>query len=166
MHEYILHLFTSLSLSPEATTFLLSMTPIGELRLGLPWGIEVYHFPWQKAFLIAFLGNNLINFILYFLGLPVANFFEKRNFWIFSRIVVAVRKYVHKKGEKYLEKWGGWAIFIISLIPLPGFGGWSGSLIAAFLGIEYKHAVPALVGGTFVAGCIVLASTLGIKNLL
>ena len=166
MHEYILHWLASLSLSHELTTFLLSMTPIGELRLGLPWGIEVYHFPWHKGFLIAFTGNIFINFVLYFLGLPVANFFEKRNLWIFSKIVVAVRKYVNKKGEKYLEKWGSWAIFIIALIPLPGFGGWSSSLIAAFLGIEYKYAVPALVGGTFVAGLIVLAGTLGINNLL
>jgi len=166
MHEAVLHFFTSLSLSPETITFLLSMTPIGELRLGLPWGIEVYNFPWQKAFVIAFLGNNLVNFILYFLGLPAANFFERKNFWIFSKIVVAVRKYVHRKGEKYLEKWGSWGVFIVALIPLPGFGGWSGSLIAAFLGIEYRYAVPALVGGTLVAGLIVLASTLGINNLL
>lgn len=165
MHDLVLKFVTSLSLSPETITFLLSMTPIGELRLGIPWGIKVYNFSWDKAFLIAFMGNNLINFILYFLALPVTDFFEKRNLWIFSKIVLWVRKYAHKKGEKYLEKWGSWAVFIISLIPLPGFGGWTGSLIAAFLGINHKHAVPALVGGTFIAGLIVLATTLGYNNI-
>lgn len=165
MHEFVLKFITSLSLSPETITFLLSMTPIGELRLGIPWGIKFYQFSWEKALLIGLLGNNLINFILYFLGKPVADFFENHNFWIFTKIVVWVRSYVHKKGEKYLDKWGTWGIFIVTLIPLPGFGGWSGSLIAAFLGIKYKYAVPALVGGTLVAGLIVLASTLGLSSL-
>ena len=167
MHEFLQNYITGLvsSLPPELSTFLLSMTPIGELRLGIPWAVAVYNFSIEKAFLISFLGNNTINFILYFLGLPVANWFEKKNNWI-GRIVNWVRHHSLKKGEKYIEKWGTWGIFIIALIPLPGFGGWSGSLIAAFLGIEKKHAVPALVGGTIVAAIIVSASFMGITSIL
>lgn len=165
MHDFILHLFTSLSLSPEATTFLLSMTPIGELRLGIPWGVTVYHFSPLKAFLIAFLGNNVMNLILFYLAVPIIDWFEKQDNFI-GRIVVWIRKHLKAKGEKYLEKWGSWGIFIITLIPLPGFGGWSGAGIAALMDIKPKHAVLALVGGTLVAGIIVLASTLGAINIL
>lgn len=164
MHEFILHLFTSLRLSPEVTTFLLSMTPIGELRLGIPWGITVYAFSPLKAFSIAFLGNNLINLILYYLILPIINWFEKQNNFV-GKIVIWARKHLNAKGEKYLEKWGTWGIFIIALIPLPGFGGWTGAGVAALADIKPRHAVPALIGGTFIAGIIVLASTMGIKNL-
>ena len=163
MHDFITRFFSSLSLSPELTTFLLSMTPIGELRLGIPWGISMYGFTPLKAFIIAFLGNNLINLILFYLASPIINWFEKQDNFI-GKIVAWIRDHLKAKGEKYLEKWGTWGIFIITLIPLPGFGGWTGAGAAALLGIKSRHAIPALIGGTFVAGVIVLASTIGFLN--
>ena len=36
-------------------------------------------------------------------------------------------------------------------IPLPGTGAWTGSLIAALIGIRFRKAFPAIVLGVFVA---------------
>lgn len=44
-------------------------------------------------------------------------------------------------------------------IPLPGTGAWMGSLIANFLDLPAKKAVPVIVLGVFTAGVIMLALT-------
>ncbi len=140
------------------------MTPVGELRLSIPWSINYYDFSPFKAFLISFIGNNFINLFLFYLALPIANWLEKQPFFL-GKFVAWAREHLKKKGEKYLEKWGSWAIFIICSIPLPGFGGWTGAGVAAFLGIHPKKAIPALIGGTFISGIIVLLSTLGLSSI-
>ncbi len=160
-------LFTKLlsTSSPELTTFLLSMTPIGELRLGIPWGISMYHFSPIKAFVIAFLGNSLINIVLYYLIVPIINWMERSQyFW--GKMVVWIKDHLKKKGQKYLDKWGVWGVFIISLTPLPGFGGWTGAGVAALLEIEAKKAIPALTAGTFIAGIIVVLGAMGIIKII
>ena len=44
-------------------------------------------------------------------------------------------------------------------IPLPGTGAWTGSLVAAFLNMRLKKALPAVILGVITAGCIMLALT-------
>ena len=44
-------------------------------------------------------------------------------------------------------------------IPLPGTGAWTGSLVAAFLGMRLKKAMPAVTLGVLTAGAIMLALT-------
>ena len=152
------------SLPPEIKTFLLSMTPVGELRLSIPWSINFYDFSVTKAFIISFLGNNFINLVLFYLALPIANWLEKQKFFL-GKFVAWVRKHLEIKGEKYLEKWGSLAILIICSIPLPGFGGWTGAGIAAFLGISPKKAVPSMIIGTLISAVLVTLTTLGAISL-
>ena len=50
-------------------------------------------------------------------------------------------------------------------IPIPGTGAWTGSLIAAMLGIDRKKAVPAILLGILIATvimCIVSYGMLGV----
>ena len=151
--------------SPELTTFLLSMTPVGELRLGIPWGISVYGFSPTKAFVIAFLGNSLMNIALYYLIVPIISWMEKSPYFL-GKIVVWVKEHLSKKGQKYLDRWGVWGVFIISLTPLPGFGGWTGAGVAALLEVEAKKAIPALTAGTFIAGIIVVLGAMGVIGVI
>jgi uncharacterized membrane protein len=46
-------------------------------------------------------------------------------------------------------------IFIFVAVPLPMTGVWTGSAIAAFLDLEYRYSVPAIILGNFVAGLII-----------
>lgn len=46
-------------------------------------------------------------------------------------------------------------VFLFVAIPLPMTGVWTGSAVAAFLDLEYKYSVPAIVVGNFVAGLVI-----------
>ena len=46
-------------------------------------------------------------------------------------------------------------VFVFVAIPLPMTGVWTGSAVAAFLDLEYRYSVPAIVLGNFVAGLII-----------
>ncbi len=46
-------------------------------------------------------------------------------------------------------------VFVFVAIPLPMTGVWTGSAVAAFLDLEYRYSVPAIVLGNFAAGLII-----------
>ena len=54
------------------------------------------------------------------------------------------------KSDK-IEKYEFWGLVLFVGIPLPGTGAWTGSLIAALLGIKFKKAFPAVVLGICIA---------------
>ena len=53
-----------------------------------------------------------------------------------------------------IEKYEFWGLVAFVGIPLPGTGAWTGSLIAALLGIRFRKAFPAIVLGLVVATVI------------
>lgn len=57
------------------------------------------------------------------------------------------------KSDK-IEKYEFWGLVLFVGIPLPGTGAWTGSLIAALLGIKFKKAFPAVVLGICIATVI------------
>lgn len=50
-------------------------------------------------------------------------------------------------------------VYLFVAVPLPGTGAWTGSLIANFLDLSPKKAIPPIVLGVFTAGIIILALT-------
>ena len=52
-----------------------------------------------------------------------------------------------------IEKYEFWGLVLFVGIPLPGTG-WTGSLIAALLGIKFKKAFPAVILGILMATVI------------
>ena len=57
-------------------------------------------------------------------------------------------------------------LMLFVAIPLPGTEAWTGALIAAFLNIRLRHALPAITLGLLIAGSLVTLMTLGIIHLL
>ena len=51
-----------INLPPELLTFLIAMTPIGELRAAIPIALSVYHLTPLKAFFWSVLGNLIPGF--------------------------------------------------------------------------------------------------------
>ena len=58
-----------------------------------------------------------------------------------------------------LQTYTALGLFLFVAVPLPGTGAWVGSLIANFLNLPPKKAIPPIVAGVLVAGIIVLAVT-------
>ena len=56
--------------------------------------------------------------------------------------------------KEQIEKYEFWGLLLFVGIPLPGTGAWTGSLIAALLGIKFKKAFPAVILGIMLASFI------------
>jgi uncharacterized membrane protein len=131
---------------------LISATPIGELRAGIPTAYFVYDFPWYYAFLFSVVGNLLpVPLILLFLD-RVTRFLGRIG--LFDRVIKRVFERTRRRGERIKRVEGiGLALFVG--VPLPVTGAWTGSLIAFLLGIERKRAFLYITLGVFLAGAIV-----------
>jgi len=143
--DFFLHSFP-----PELAAFIISMLPILELRGGMVFA-ALAGIPFAKAFIICYLGNIVpFPFLLLFL--------RKILDWLsrFRLTEKLVTKLVEKarKGGKKLGRYEIFGLFIFAAVPLPGFGGWTGALIAVILDFQIRRAFIALATGTLVAGGI------------
>lgn len=140
-------------------TFLVGMVPIIELRGAIPIGVDALGLSYFEAFVASFIGNILpVYFIVKFIR-PLFDFFGK---WKPFRIIIDwVTEKATKKIEESdkLQNYTALGLFLFVAIPLPGTGAWTGSLIANFLGVPPKKAIPPIILGVIVAGFIVLGIT-------
>ena len=136
----------------EFIVFLISMVPILELRGGLlAAGPAFLDIPMWQAIPICVIGNIIpIPFIL----LLITKIFD----WM--KGTKKLKPMVEKLEEKALsksdkiEKYEFWGLVLFVGIPLPGTGAWTGSLIAALLGIRFRKSFPAICLGLVLATLI------------
>ncbi|MDP2938847.1 MAG: small multi-drug export protein [Candidatus Omnitrophota bacterium] len=151
--EIVKSIIKNLSCLPkEIIVVILSMIPIGEIRLGLPVGFWLMKFNIVKAFLLSLLGNTLfIAPVLFFLE-PVSRYlmrfkWGKKFFdWNFSRT---------KKKASLIERYEFWGLMIFVGIPLPMTGAWTGCIAASLFKMKFRYAFLANVLGVIIAGIIV-----------
>ncbi|MBE6972413.1 MAG: small multidrug export protein [Ruminococcaceae bacterium] len=137
-------------------TMLVSMIPIIELRGGLPFGVAL-GLPYHLAFPAAVIGNLIpAPFIIVFIRRIFA--LMRRYMPRLNGVVDKLEAKAHLKGATML-KYQHIGLWLFVAIPLPGTGAWTGSLVAAFLDMRLKKALPAVVLGVITAGCIMLALT-------
>ena len=138
-------------------TLLVSMIPVVELRGGIPFGVVTLDLPYPVAFVAAVIGN--------ILPAPFIIVYIRRIFqWMRQRLprldgmVDALERKAHLKGDKVNRyKYLGLLLFVG--IPLPGTGAWTVALAAAFLDMPLRKAIPSIVLGVILAGCIMTALT-------
>lgn len=139
-------------------TFVIGMVPIIELRGAIPIGVGM-GLSYFEAFVCSFLGNIIpIYFIVKFIR-PLFDFFGR---WKpFQKIIDWATNKATRKIEENprLQTYTALALFLFVAIPIPGTGAWVGSLIANFLNLPPKKAIPPIVAGVLTAGIIVLAVT-------
>ena len=165
MAESLVHTFLglfdglrSIPFGKELIVFLISLMPILELRGGLIaaalLGLNIV-----PAFIICIIGNLLpIPFILWFIT-PIFNKLKKTKH--FSKFVNKIEKKALSKKDK-IEKAEFWGLFFFVGIPLPGTGGWTGSLIASLINMDKKKAMLAITCGVLLAGLIVGSLSFGL----
>jgi uncharacterized membrane protein len=145
----------------EVATFILAMLPISELRGAIPYAITVGEMSWQKAYVIAVLGNALpVIPILYLIG-PVSDWL--RRFPIFDRFFTWLFARTRRKGE-LIERLEVIGLMLFVAVPLPVTGAWTGSLAAFLFGVRKRWAIPAVLAGILIAGAIVTLATQGVIN--
>lgn len=139
-------------------TFLLALTPIGELRAAIPVALTVFGMNWLLAYIVAVIGNLVpVVFLLLFLE-PVAAWFSKK-FKICNKFFDWLFKRTRKKSETKMTKYGYLGLILFVAIPLPVTGAWTGSLVAFLFKIPFKKAFPLIAAGVAIAGVIVTIIT-------
>ena len=143
--------------------FLISMVPIIELRLGVPFaiGLGLDYFP---ALAVCVIGN--------IIPVPFVYFFA-RKFLKWGARQKCIGKFCgfclqkgERAGQKLVAKTGRYGLFIALLlfvgIPLPGTGAWTGTLAASFLDMGFKSTVISVTLGVILAGCIMALASTGV----
>ena len=139
------------SFGKEAIVFIISMIPILELRGALLVAGPLLGVPVTTAIPLSVIGNIIpVPFILLLIT-PVFNWMKGTK--VFRPLVDKLESKAMSKSDK-IEKYEFWGLVLFVGIPLPGTGAWTGSLIAALLGIKFKKAFPAVILGIMMATVI------------
>ena len=137
----------------------IGMVPIIELRGAIPIGVFTFHLSYLESFICSFIGNIIpVYFIVKFIR-PLFDFFGR---WKFFKVIIdwATEKATkHIQENEKLQNAVSIGLFLFVAIPLPGTGAWVGSLIANFLNLPPKKAIPPIILGVLAAGVIVLSLT-------
>ena len=142
---------------------LVSMVPVLELRGGIPFGVGIGLHP-LKAWAVCVAGNML--------PIPLIIVYIRQIFkWLratFPRLgnfIDRLERKAHLKGRVVL-KYRYLGLFLFVAVPLPGTGGWTGALVAAFLNMRLKNALASIFSGLAVAGFIVTLLTSSVSAVL
>ena len=137
-------------------TMLVSMVPIIELRGGLPFGVAL-GLPYYLAFPAAVLGN--------IIPAPFIIIYIRRIFLLMRRymprlngLVDKLEQKAHLKGQK-VQRYQYIGLWLFVAIPLPGTGAWTGALVASFLNMPLRKALPSIFLGVITAGLIMTFAT-------
>ena len=140
-------------------TMLVSMVPVIELRGGIPFGMAQGLEP-VAAFFASIIGNMIpVPFIVVY----IRRIFHwmRRHMPRLNRLVDKLEAKAHLKGATVTKyKYLGLCIFVA--IPLPGTGAWTGALVAAFLDMPLRKALPSIFLGVIIAGIVVTLVSTGV----
>lgn len=133
-------------------SFLISLSPFGEARVGIPYAI-LNEVPFAWAFFVGLAANLLVFPLLIFL----IDRFDRR-FWPnrhYKKSVVRISRLARKKTGTSIEKYGFWGLMIFVMIPLPGTGAYLGTIAASVFKIDRRKAFWAVSLGVFVS-CVIM----------
>jgi uncharacterized membrane protein len=145
------------------STFFISMLPIVELRLGLPYGIAL-GLDYPLALTAALVGNMIpVPFIIVYIRRVFV--WLRKHFQRMDSFITRLENKAHLKGET-VKKYGPIGLLLFVAIPIPGTGAWTGSLIAALLDMRLKNSVPCIFLGVCIAASIMSLVTFGVISVI
>ena len=153
-------LFLTDTLGAHFGVMICSMIPIIELRGAIPLGAWL-EMPWWQNYLLSVLGNMIpVPFILLFINKFIAwmsrskiKFFNKIGTWLAEKA---------EKNRGKIEKYSFWGVCLFVAVPLPVTGAWTGSLVAATIGMKGWKAFLSCLLGVMIAGVIMTLASYGV----
>lgn len=137
-------------------TFLLSISPFGEARAGIPYAILN-----NVHFISAFLIGTVANVLVFPLFMWMIDTFSEK-FWpkrIYKKCVIFLSQRAKKIAGDNVKKHGFWGLMVFVMIPLPGTGAYMGTIAANIFKIERKRAFLAISLGVVVSSAFMTAGT-------
>ena len=143
--------------------FFAAMTPVGELRLSIPFGIYTLNLPWYQVLPVSILGN-IIPVLFIIPGLHIGARLLPKYPAFLTRILDWRTESLLRTYNAKFTKYGPAFLVVLVAIPLPITGAWTGSLASWAFGIPAWRAIPLIALGVVIAGVIVTILTeTGIK---
>lgn len=142
--------------------FLISMTPIIELRGAIPVAVGMGLDP-IPTLIICIIGNMVPVPFIFFFGRRLlvwgsrTRWFGRFCNWALSR---------GEQGSQQLQAKGRNGLYIALLffvgIPIPGTGAWMGTFAASLLNMDFKKSFFYIIVGDALAGVLVLLASMGV----
>jgi len=133
-------------------TFLISFSPFGEARAGIPYG-ELNGLPIMLVFIVGLVANLLV-FPIFYKVIELANkHLWKNPFYKKTALFLALR--ARTKTKEVIKKYGVWGLMIFVMIPLPVTGAYIGTIAAFIFGISYQKSLIAISSGITISSIMV-----------
>lgn len=143
-------------LNDYLVTILISISPFGEARLGIPYGV-IQGIPVPIAFVVGLCSNLLVFPIFY----NLINFLNKK-FWpsrSYRQRAVNMTRRAKKGTEKVVNKYGFIGLMLFVMIPLPFTGAYMGTISAYLFRFNQRKAFLAVSLGVTISCVIVFVLT-------
>lgn len=148
--------------NPMLATLIIAMLPIFELRGAIPFGMSMVF--WGNnalnlgtAFLMGFIGSNLVIPIVVLLFNPLLNWLKKSR--LFKNLVELWERRIKTKGENVSNKNTRLkkmiAIIAFVAVPLPLTGAYTGTMIGIMVGLKFYDIFISVGIGNLIAGIII-----------
>lgn len=148
-------------LPPELVVFFTSMIPVFDYKLGIPLGIKM-GLSAMTSTLFAVCGS-FIPCMLILIGLRyLSDFLRKKSKFADHYLTKLFSKTQDRHGPKF-EKYGDILLLLAIIIPLPGSGPGTATLIAFVFGINFWRAMGFIALGTMISGAMI---TGGVTSIL
>ena len=159
-------------------TFLLSMTPVCELRCAIPLGMDTYDIPWlgTRGYDLPWYGvlpvaaiGNLVPGLFWLLVLPRLGSFLTSFPNPLGGVLTWRSRELRRRNADRFHKYGALALTALVAVPFPLTGVWTASLAAWAFEIPIRRALPPIALGTVIAAAIVTGLTaagLAVSDLL
>jgi len=138
--------------------------PVVELRGAIP--IAFGMMPWWQAYIFSVIGSTLPALFVVPLLVPFFAWLKKRR-WARSLALHFETKFqkksqgiatdVGKTDDKKKDLVKFFGVFCFVAVPLPLTGAWTGSAVAAYVKLDYKKSILAILLGNIVSGGIMTA---------
>ena len=133
-------------------TFLISFSPFGEARAGIPYG-ELNGLPIMLVFIVGLVANLLV-FPIFYKVIELANkHLWKNPFYKKTALFLALR--ARTKTKEVIKKYGVWGLMLFVMIPLPVTGAYIGTIAAFIFGISYQKSLIAISSGITISSIMV-----------
>ena len=133
-------------------TFLISFSPFGEARAGIPYG-ELNGLPIMLVFIVG-LAANLLVFPIFYRAIEMAN----KHLWknpLYKKTALYLALRARTKTKEVIKKYGVWGLMIFVMIPLPVTGAYIGTIAAFIFGISYQKSLIAISSGVTISSIMV-----------
>ena len=133
-------------------TFLISFSPFGESRAGIPYG-ELNGLPIMLVFIVGLVANLLV-FPIFYKAIELAN----KHLWknpLYKKTALFLALRARTKTKEVIKKYGVWGLMIFVMIPLPVTGAYIGTIAAFIFGISYQKSLIAISSGITISSIMV-----------